>query len=61
MNDDDVRGTWELGLGYTFVRFQSYRVDERNKHIGQLLPVRPSRPGGQRALRMPGTFSTAGA
>ena len=23
INDDDVRGTWELGLGYTFVRFQS--------------------------------------
>ena len=21
--DDDVQGTWELGLGYTFVRFQS--------------------------------------
>jgi hypothetical protein len=21
--DDDVRGAWELGLGYTFVRFQS--------------------------------------
>jgi hypothetical protein len=23
INDDDVRGTWELGLGYTFVRFRS--------------------------------------
>lgn len=23
INDDDVRGTWEVGLGYTFVRFQS--------------------------------------
>src|SRR6266446_1695124 len=23
INDDDVQGTWELGLGYTFVRFQS--------------------------------------
>ena len=23
INDDDVRGTWEMGLGYTFVRFQS--------------------------------------
>ncbi len=23
IRDDDVRGTWELGLGYTFVRFQS--------------------------------------
>jgi len=23
INDDDVRGTWELGLGYAFVRFQS--------------------------------------
>jgi len=23
INGDDVRGTWELGLGYTFVRFQS--------------------------------------
>jgi hypothetical protein len=23
INDTDVRGTWELGLGYTFVRFQS--------------------------------------
>ena len=22
-NDDDVQGTWELGLGYTFVRFRS--------------------------------------
>jgi hypothetical protein len=25
-NDDDVRGIWELGLGYTFVRFQSSPV-----------------------------------
>src|SRR5258708_9003911 len=23
INDDDVRGTWEMGLGYTFVHFQS--------------------------------------
>jgi hypothetical protein len=23
INDDDVQGVWELGLGYTFVRFQS--------------------------------------
>ena len=23
IKDDDVQGTWELGLGYTFVRFQS--------------------------------------
>jgi opacity protein-like surface antigen len=23
INDDDVQGTWEMGLGYTFVRFQS--------------------------------------
>jgi hypothetical protein len=23
INDDDARGTWEMGLGYTFVRFQS--------------------------------------
>src|SRR5216683_1719168 len=23
ISDDDVQGTWELGLGYTFVRFQS--------------------------------------
>jgi len=23
INDDDVRGTWEMGLGYTYVRFQS--------------------------------------
>jgi opacity protein-like surface antigen len=23
IRDDDVQGTWELGLGYTFVRFQS--------------------------------------
>jgi hypothetical protein len=23
INDDDVRGTWEMGLGYTFVRFRS--------------------------------------
>jgi hypothetical protein len=23
INDDDVQGTWELGLGYTFVRFRS--------------------------------------
>jgi len=23
VNDDDVRGIWELGLGYTFVRFKS--------------------------------------
>ncbi len=23
IRDDDVRDTWELGLGYTFVRFQS--------------------------------------
>ena len=23
IRDDDVRGTWELGLGYAFVRFQS--------------------------------------
>ncbi len=23
INDDDVQGAWELGLGYTFVRFQS--------------------------------------
>ena len=23
IRDDDLRGTWELGLGYTFVRFQS--------------------------------------
>jgi hypothetical protein len=27
INYDDVRGTWEMGLGYTFVRFQSSRFN----------------------------------
>jgi hypothetical protein len=29
VNDDDVRGIWELGLGYTFVRFQSSLFNAR--------------------------------
>jgi hypothetical protein len=29
INDDDVRGNWELGLGYTFVRFQSSLFNAR--------------------------------
>jgi hypothetical protein len=29
INDDDVRGTWEMGLGYTFVRFQSSLFNAR--------------------------------
>src|SRR5690348_13832358 len=27
VNDDDVRGIWELGLGYTFERFRSSLFD----------------------------------
>src|SRR5260370_41045601 len=29
INDDDVRGNWELGLGYTFVRFRSSLFNAR--------------------------------
>jgi len=29
IRDDDVRGTWEIGLGYTFVRFQSSLFNAR--------------------------------
>jgi outer membrane protein with beta-barrel domain len=29
INDDDVRGTWEMGLGYTFVQFRSSLFNAR--------------------------------
>lgn len=29
INDDDARGTWELGLGYAFVRFRSSLFNAR--------------------------------
>ncbi len=61
IRDDDVQGTWELGLGYAFVRFQSslfnasmngldttfsYYLRDHLALEGNV--TRPSRCGGQR-------------